>query len=88
VPLPDRERSGGVAVAARATAELAPEVAGLGMADDASGAGYDGPLAPGQAHALFVCRAVEPHWGLRLQPRGSLCQPGEPDARDCSLRRK
>ena len=34
-----------VEVGARATAELAPDVGGLGMPDHAGGGGYDGPLA-------------------------------------------
>ncbi len=34
-----------VEVGARATAELAPDIGGLGMPDHASGGGYDGPLA-------------------------------------------
>jgi Putative Flp pilus-assembly TadE/G-like len=34
-----------VEVRARATAELAPDIGGLGMPDHASGGGYDGPLA-------------------------------------------
>ena len=34
-----------VEVGARATAELAPDVSGLGMPTQASGGGYDGPLA-------------------------------------------
>jgi hypothetical protein len=38
-------RSGRVDVGARATAELAPDMAGFGMPTHATGGGYDGPLA-------------------------------------------
>jgi hypothetical protein len=45
---PGDERARPVEVGARATAELAPKVSGLGMPTQASGGGYDGPLAPRQ----------------------------------------
>jgi soluble lytic murein transglycosylase-like protein len=45
VRLPGGERPRPVAVAAQATAELAPDIAGLGMPANAIGGGYDGPLA-------------------------------------------
>ena len=43
VPGDDRPRP--VEVRARATAELAPDFTGLGMPENATGGGYDGPLA-------------------------------------------
>jgi soluble lytic murein transglycosylase-like protein len=41
----DERRPRRVEVEARATAELAPEIGGLGMSANASGGGYDGPLS-------------------------------------------
>jgi hypothetical protein len=43
VPGDDRPRA--VEVGARATAELAPDIAGLGMPETATGGGYSGPLS-------------------------------------------
>jgi LAS superfamily LD-carboxypeptidase LdcB len=45
VRAPGDERPRPVEVGARATAELAPDIGGLGMPANASGGGYDGPLA-------------------------------------------
>jgi hypothetical protein len=45
VRAPGDDRPRPVAVAARATAELAPDISGLGMPENASGGGYSGPLA-------------------------------------------
>jgi soluble lytic murein transglycosylase-like protein len=45
VRAPGDDRPRPVEVGARATAELAPEVGGLGMSDHAAGGGYHGPLA-------------------------------------------
>jgi soluble lytic murein transglycosylase-like protein len=45
VRAPGDDRPRPVAVAARATAELAPDISGLGMPENASGDGYSGPLA-------------------------------------------
>jgi soluble lytic murein transglycosylase-like protein len=42
---PGNDRPRPVEVGARATAELAPDIGGLGMPDHASGGGYSGPLA-------------------------------------------
>jgi hypothetical protein len=43
--VPGEERPGPVAVVARATAELAPDISGLGMPENTSGGGYSGPLS-------------------------------------------
>jgi Putative Flp pilus-assembly TadE/G-like len=61
-----------VEVGARATAELAPDVGGLGMPDHAGGGGYDGPLAyrQGKPMRYLFSAGVEPHSRLRLPLRG------------------
>jgi len=51
-----------VPIRARATAELLPDAGGAGLPDHASGGGYDGPLAAGEADA--------PRRGARLRPHG------------------
>jgi soluble lytic murein transglycosylase-like protein len=45
VHVPGGERPRRIEVAAKATAELSPEAGGFGMPAEASGGGYDGPLA-------------------------------------------
>jgi soluble lytic murein transglycosylase-like protein len=45
VRAPGDDRPRAVEVGARATAELTPDISGLGMPDHASGGGYKGPLA-------------------------------------------
>jgi hypothetical protein len=45
VRVPGGERPRPLEVAARATAELAPEIGGLGIPAQASGGGYDRPLS-------------------------------------------
>jgi soluble lytic murein transglycosylase-like protein len=49
-PVDDRPRP--IAVGARATAELAPDISGLGMPENASGGGYSGPLAYRQGEPM------------------------------------
>jgi hypothetical protein len=63
-----------VDVAARATAELAPQIAGFGMPAHASGGGYDGPLAYRQG------KPMRPDVALAFdRPGGRGAAPGRLD---------
>jgi hypothetical protein len=52
VRAPGDDRPRAVAVGARATAELAPDISGLGMPANAGGGGYSGPLAYRQGQPM------------------------------------